>query len=453
MLKMLRHMRLRQRIGAIVVLHAMVMAGALFAFTRIGPGPNDRIYLMPDPDRVAAIVTAFERAPLYNYPDLLRAFRDDRQGVALLPALPPLVEASARPGDGGAEAAARRYRAALGGRPFRIEAGGQDISTTLDDQPLFSHSPFRVIVALPNGTAVAVQRTTLAPIGKLLNRIAMVGFVVVALDILLIVWLAALTTAPVERLVKAVRDDDPDGLAQSGPREIAELAAAFRQMRARLHALVEERTRIIAAVAHDFRTYLTRLELRADFIADPRQRSLAERDLEEMRLLIDDALIFARPGREWGDDGAVVELCEALQAIVQLRAEIGQPVLLVMDGPSCHVRVTPLALRRMLANLLDNADRYGGRAATVRITRGEGMITIAVEDNGPGVPEARLGELTEPFMRLESSRARHTGGVGLGLSIVQALAHRFGGTLRLENGPMRGLRAVLTLPEAPAPAR
>lgn len=450
MLGWLRRTTLRQRIGAIIVLHALLMSGTLIVLVRIGPGIRDRVYLMPDPDRVAAIATAFERAPPDTYPDLLRAFHDDRQDVTMLPALPPLSSAEDRAQDGAGDAAKAHYRKALGGRPFRIETRGREISADLNAQPLFSHSPFRVIVALPNGRAVAVQKAALAPVGKFLSRLTIIGVAVLILDILVIFWLAALTTVPVERLADAVRRDDPDVAVPSGPREMTELAETFRQMRARLHALIEERTRIIAAVAHDFRTYLTRLELRGDFIADAEQRALAERDLHEMRMLIDDALTFARPGPEWGGEEAEVDLCEELAEVVRTRHELGETVTLAGDCAGWRARVTPLALRRMLANLLDNAGRYGGGAARIAVARQGGVIAIGVEDDGPGVPESLLPDLTEPFMRLESSRARHTGGVGLGLSIVQALAHRFGGTLRLENRHEGGLRAVLTLHAADA---
>ncbi len=449
MLTWLRRTTLRQRIGAIIVLHALLMGGTLALFARLGPKDGDRLYLMPDPDRVAAIVTVFERAPPETYPDLLRAFHDDRQSVRLLDAYFSGVDEESSV-HGAAEAAASRYRRALGGRPFRIEAKGHDILASLDEQPRFSNTPFRVIVALPNGKAVEMQRAMLAPISKILNRLTIIGFVVIVLDLLIIFWLASLTTVPVERLARAVRRDDVEGLLATGPREMVELSDAFRQMRSRLHALLEERTRVIAAVAHDFRTYLTRLELRSDFIEDAEQRGLAERDLNEMRMLIDDALTFAQPGPEWGGQESVVDLCDELEDIIRTRRQMGETITLATDCSGWRARVTPLALRRMLANLLDNAGRYGGGTTMIALAREDSAISIGIEDNGPGVPEARLPELVEPFMRLEASRARHTGGVGLGLSIVQALAHRFGGMLRLENRREGGLRAVLTLPDADA---
>jgi len=442
-----RQARLRHRIGAIIILHALLMGGTLIAFARLGPNHGDRLYLMPDPDRVAAIVTAFERAPPDTYMDLLSAFQDDRQSVRLLDRF-SFAPNDAAPLSDAAMKAAMPYRLALRGRPFRVETQGQDILSRLEDQPRFSDSPFRVIVALPNGKAVEMQRAMPAPISRVLNRLTIIGFVVVLLDILIIFWLASLTTVPIERLARAVQSDDPQGLISSGPREMVELSDAFRQMRARLHALLEERTRILAAVAHDFRTYLTRLQFRSDFIDNPEQRELAERDLNEMGMLIDDALTFAHPGPEWGGKEAMVDLCDEIEDVVRVRRALGEFIVLATDCTGWRARTTPLALRRMLANLLDNAKRYGGGMTTILLTRQNGAITLYVEDDGPGVAEERLPELVEPFMRLESSRARHTGGVGLGLSIVQALAHRSGGTLRLENRREGGLRAVLTLKDA-----
>lgn len=445
MLNWLRRTTLRQRIGAIILLHALLMTGTLAAFARLGPKDQGRLYMMPVPDRVAAIVTAFERAPPQTYPDLLRAFQDDRQSVRLLNSSASFPNADAATVN---SVAAVRYREALAGRPFRIEAGGHDILASLADQPRFSNQPFRVIVALSNGNAVEIERAIPTPISRLLSRVTIIGIAVLLLDILIIFWLASLTTMPVERLAKAVRQDDPDALARSGPREMTELGDAFRQMRSRLHALLDERTRIIAAVAHDFRTYLTRLELRSDFIDDPEQRALAERDLREMRSLIDDALTFARPGPEWGQEGAAIDLRAELAEILRMRRELGEDIRLAGDCTGWRASVTPLALRRMLANLLDNAARYGGGGVTITVARTDDTIFLGIEDDGPGVPDDRLPELVEPFMRLESSRARHTGGVGLGLSIVQALAHRFGGTLQLENRREGGLRVILTLPAA-----
>ena len=349
---------LRHRIGAIIIIHALLVYATFLLFTRSGQLPTDRLYLLPSPDRVTSMVLAFERAPPDTYPDLTRAFQDDRQNVRLLRALPPLRTSMSSDGEAAARAA-KPYRAALAGRPFRIEANGQEVSRALDRQPYFSRTPLRVIVELPNGRAVEIVRFTVAPVARFITRFKWFGLAIAAVDLLVIFWLAAQSTAPVERLLRAVRADDLAQLEPSGAKEFLELGEAFREMRGRLDELLEERTRIVAAVAHDFRTYLTRLELRSDFIADPRQRALASRDLDVMRQLMDDALTFARPVPPDSNAGGAIDIARELEHIVEARGDQGEDVMLVMPDEHLLVRATPLAFQRMMANLLDNASRYG----------------------------------------------------------------------------------------------
>ncbi|WP_260928770.1 ATP-binding protein [Novosphingobium sp. 9] len=313
-------------------------------------------------------------------------------------------------------------------------------------------------MALHGGGAVEIQRTTVKRMAAFVNHFPMLVLGLLVLDVLVIFALAAQTTVPVERLVRAVRADDAQGLLVRGADELRELGRAFHEMRARLHRLLEERTRMIAAVAHDYRTYLTRLELRSDFIEDEYQREATRADLAEMRLLLDDTLTFAQQGAGEGgavpDDGAArVDLVRELETVVRLRRESGEAVTLARLPRRAQARATPVALHRMLANVLDNAMRYGGGQAHVALMQAAGEDgqegwAVMVDDRGPGVPEAQLGSLTEPYLRLETSRARSTGGVGLGLSIVEALAHRFGGILTLVNRPEGGLRATLWLRRA-----
>lgn len=197
------------------------------------------------------------------------------------------------------------------------------------------------------------------------------------------------------------------------------------------------------------RTYLTRLRLRAEFIDDPDQRGRAVADLDEMGQLIDDALLFARDAtRAPGGEAKVLDLNTELAALVARRRELDQPVTdLTPADQRLVVRVSPVALRRMVDNLMDNAIRYGG-GARLRAWRAEGDILVAVEDDGPGAPAEALDRMTRPFERLEPSRGRGTGGAGLGLAIVQALAESQGGGLRLENRSEGGLSATIRLPAA-----
>ena len=324
---------------------------------------------------------------------------------------------------------------------------GADILPEIDDQPFLSRDPFRVLVALPDGSAIEIQRMAVMRLSKLANNLTEWIVLVLFLDLVIIAWLVAEVTRPVDRLVRAVKHDDIDAMVISQPREFAELGRAFHDLRVRLNDMMEERIRIIAAIAHDFRTYLTRFELRSDFIEDPEERAAMLRDLHEMRDLMDDALTFADSDREKADD-AGFDLRAELEHAIAVRGGAGQTVRL-LPGPDTTVRASPPAFRRMIANLLDNAAQYAGEECVVSWSLTRRSVLVTVEDDGPGIPADRLQDMLEPFARLEQSRARNTGGVGLGLSIVHELAQRSGGHLRLENRAEGGLRAILELPITP----
>ncbi len=439
---------LRQRIALIVLIHAALMFTISVLAVRMGGQQAEHVYRLPEPDRVAAIVLAFERAPPETYQDLLRAVEDERFKVALVGALPPPTPI--RPEETSRREASRELASALDGRPFRILVEEDDTLGSILDRPIFSRTPFRVIVGLANGQALVFEQTVVQPAARLISNLTYFLTALFVFDILVVFWLAAQSTIPVERLVRAVRADAPEAMALRGAVEFVELGTAFRDMHRRLHGLIAERTRIIAAVAHDFRTYLTRLELRSDFIADEEQRKRALGDLAEMRQLMDDTLVFATPPRSEDTENRT----DVRRAIESFAAGLRQTRLpehrlkLDLPAPGTFAHATPMAFQRILANLVENAIRYGGGSVRIAAAVAGEDVLVTVEDEGPGVAPADLPSLTEPFVRLETSRARHTGGVGLGLSIVQAMAHRFGGDFLLENRPEGGLRARLVLRRA-----
>jgi signal transduction histidine kinase len=259
------------------------------------------------------------------------------------------------------------------------------------------------------------------------------------------------TTRPVSQLAHEVARFgdhlDAKALPLRGPRELRELSAAFNTMQGRIRGLMDERTRMLAAIAHDLRTYLTRLTLRAEFIVDEAQRAKAGSDLAEMSQLLDDTLLFARQDAGRGDGARSVDVRHELETLVALRLEMGQAVLLAPEAAGA-AWASPLALRRMVDNLIDNAARYGG-AVTVDARPLGHRVEIMVLDDGPGLPSGALETITAPFVRGEASRNRRTGGAGLGLSIVQALAKGQRGRLILTNRPEGGLSAMIDLPAHP----
>ncbi len=238
-------------------------------------------------------------------------------------------------------------------------------------------------------------------------------------------------------------DVDAPPLAEAGPREVRSAAKAFNEMQARLQRLIRDRTQMLAAISHDLRTPITRMRLRAEFVedADARTRMLA--DLDEMETMIAATLAFARDdvARE---PAAALDLAALLATVVADAADSGKRAS--YDGPDrlpFHGRMT--ALRRAFTNLVDNAVAYGG-AARVRLVDGASEVTVTVDDDGPGLPEAERERVFDPFYRVEGSRSRETGGVGLGLAVVRAAARAHGGEIRLANRPEGGLRATVTLP-------
>jgi signal transduction histidine kinase len=204
---------------------------------------------------------------------------------------------------------------------------------------------------------------------------------------------------------------------------------------------------MLAGIAHDMRTYLTRLRLRAEFIDDAEQRSKAAADLDEMAALLDDTLLFAKRDARMAPQARRIDLAAELSAIVALRADMGDAIMLGAVPSDLAIEATPIALRRMLANLIDNGVRHGGHVS-VDVTADARAITISVVDDGPGVPPETLARLGEPFGRLDPSRNRETGGAGLGLAIVRALADREGATIRFANRFEGGFLAAVCFPRA-----
>jgi signal transduction histidine kinase len=285
---------------------------------------------------------------------------------------------------------------------------------------------------------------------RLAGRFAIIGGAVAGILALILFYCIHQVVVPARRLARAAHglahDIDMPDLPARGATEINMLSSAFNGMKHTIRGLMNERTRVLAAIAHDFRTYLTRLRLRAEFIEDPHQRAQAIRDLDDMNLLLDDTLIFARETTsETRKHPEHCDVATELESLAQIRQEIGEAVTLNIQhtGP-LEARCAPLALRRMLANLTDNALRYG-KNAELSAWREDAMIKLSVTDQGPGVPPGALERMLQPFERLEPSRGRQTGGAGLGLAIVGALAKSQGGDLEIENRREGGLRATISL--------
>ncbi len=269
---------------------------------------------------------------------------------------------------------------------------------------------------------------------------------------LLTLWAVRRLTAPVRTLARAAealgRDVNAPPLPEDGPLEVATAAAAFNTMAARIRRFVRDRTEMLTAIGHDLRTPITRLKLRAEFMEDDEQRRKMLIDLEELEAMVSATLTFGRDAAST-EPVSPLDLAELLRTIVDEATDAWPEAAekLTYEGPAhLTLRARPLALKRALANLVANAVKYGGGARVRLQLPADGMLTIEVEDDGPGIVPQELDRVFEPFHRVEPSRNRETGGVGLGLPIARNIFRAHGGDVTLANRPTGGLKATVTLP-------
>jgi signal transduction histidine kinase len=281
------------------------------------------------------------------------------------------------------------------------------------------------------------------------------GPILLALLLALLILAAAITRVALAPMLALVRGAERFGddvnappLAERGPREIRTAVAVFNRMQARIRAHLTERTTMLAAIAHDLQTPLTRLRLRLEQVDDPALRQRLSGDLEECQARVREGLELAR---SLDDHSPLVdvELDALLASACSEAQDAGWPVQL-MGSSGLTVRARPQALLRCVENLVSNAVKYGQRAE-VRAQRDGDWATVRVRDHGPGLPAADLERVFEPFVRLEDSRSRDSGGTGLGLTIVRNLIRGQRGEVSLRSlappeGP--GLEASLRIPLA-----
>lgn len=244
-----------------------------------------------------------------------------------------------------------------------------------------------------------------------------------------------------QRLGKDVRAPP---LPESGPVEIRQASEAFNEMQGRIRRFVEDRTQMIAAIAHDLGTPIARMRLRAEYVEDEEQYEKMLADLTEMEKMVFSTLAFAREDAV-NEPGTRVDLRTLLQRICDNTTDMGQEVSLDVDSATVPFTCHPTALRRAFTNLVDNAVKYGHRAE-VTCTREPGLNRITIRDDGPGIADDRQEDMFKPFSRMEQSRSRDTGGAGLGLTVARSIIRAHGGEIRLHNRKQGGLLVDVTLP-------
>ena len=232
-------------------------------------------------------------------------------------------------------------------------------------------------------------------------------------------------------------------MTETGPREVRRAAQAFNVMQERISRFVQDRTQMLAAISHDLKTPITRLRLRAEFVEDDEQRIKMLADLEEMEAMIASTLAFARDDAT-SEPRLRLDLAALVQGMVEDLEDLGADC--AYAGPqSLVIQARPASLKRAIANLLDNAMKYGG-SARLDLSAAGGDIHLVIDDDGPGIPERDFERVFAPFVRLEASRSRDTGGSGLGIAVARAAIRAQGGDITLANRPGGGLRATVSLP-------
>ncbi|WP_404710254.1 ATP-binding protein [Sphingomonas sp. MMS24-J13] len=441
---------LATRITALLLIGFVLLQLVVFALMALpNRGTSLRPYNLPSPSQLGAMADAIERAPAAERPPLLALFNGSLSTVRLLPAAPPR---ESEPEADDLRALERAYRAALPGRAIIVEGGTGRLNRALRHRPgpIRFLSPVHLFVSLQGGGTLEVDSRPSMLVRNYLRQRALLGLIGGLMVLAALAFGIRATTRPLTRMSAGVRRfatalDAPD-LPVTGAREVRELSSAFNEMKARIGGLIGERTRMLAAIAHDMRTYLTRLRLRAEYIDDAEQRTKAVQDLDEMALLLDDTLLFAKTDNGASSHPEPIHIATELARIVAQRIEMGCAVTLEGDAAGT-VMADRIALHRMLANLIDNGLRYGTKVKlTVHET--DEMTQVAVADDGPGVPADALTRLGQPYARIDPSRDRASGGAGLGLAIVRALAGQMGARLTLANRTPHGLLATLTFMRA-----
>ncbi|MEO8243491.1 MAG: ATP-binding protein [bacterium] len=300
-------------------------------------------------------------------------------------------------------------------------------------------------IRLAKGDWLNVRTMFIRP-GLQLSPRAVLPLLLMVLAVVLVAWATARrVVGPMRALAVGAdrlgRGLDANPLPLTGPSEVRDTTQAFNRMQDRLTRFVAERTHMLAALSHDLRSPLTAMRLRIEMLDETEDSVRLKALVEEMQAMVEATLEFAR-GVAKTEPAATIDLATMLSDLV---ADVGGDRATLAPSPPVPAVVRPHALNRALRNLIDNAVRYGG-TAEVSLTQEPGFAVITVADKGPGLPEDQLEAVFEPFVRLEASRNRDTGGVGLGLAIARTIVQAHGGTIHLCNRIGGGLNAIVRLP-------
>ena len=376
-----------------------------------------------------------------------RDSRDGRIGQVNLPAVQ-----FERLFPGAAPRVRRGWSSATATSPTVALASGTTPATTMiGADPNFFRGEFDVLASVPfaeGGWLNAQTRIRAEPVPIPWPSLISAGLMAVAILVIvgLIVRRATRPLALLADRVEAFGRGAPSvTLPETGPREVRRLTAAFNRMQDRLARFIADRTRMLAAIGHDLRTPITSLKIRTELLDDEEARTKMMATLDEMQRMTEATLAFAREDAD-AEPLRSVDLNALVESLCDDLAAMGKDVTFTGEDRLPYP-CRPTALRRAVGNLVENAVRYGDRArVTLQATPDGPLVTI--DDDGPGIPAGQIEEVYKPFVRLETSRSRETGGAGLGLSIARSIVLAHGGELTLSNRKEGGLHVEIRLPKA-----
>lgn len=323
------------------------------------------------------------------------------------------------------EAASRRPTAGFGSPPVR----------------------WRTSILLPDGAWLNGEYNQMAGLPTWVDVMLQQNLIVLLFTGTIIILSIAFTTRKLAILARAAdrvgRGDTLEPIRESGTSEVRGLTQAFNTMSLRLRRFIEGRTQMLGAISHDLRTPITGLRLRAELVDDDENRERMLAIIDELHHLTEATLALAR------EDSILertdrVDIAALIESVCDDLHDVGMDVSCTVErGISTTCR--PFSLRRAIRNLAENGVKYGKRTR-INLQALDKHLVITVDDDGPGIPEDQLEKALLPFVRLETSRSRETGGAGLGLAITRSIILNHGGDLKLANRPQGGLRATITLP-------
>jgi signal transduction histidine kinase len=305
----------------------------------------------------------------------------------------------------------------------------------------------RLSAQFPDGTWLNGRMFTPRPDPWIWLKLAASTLLIYVILLGAVVLIAIRLGRPLKDLTAAAKSFEGRGEAPQveprGPADVRRALVAFNAMSARVSAMLDEKDRMLGAIGHDLRTPLASLRIRVESMDPAAEREKVVETLEEMSAMLEETLALARAGRAT-EAIRPVDIDALADAVVEEFVTLGQPVEMIA-GDRHVAEVQSNLLRRALRNLIENAVRHAGSARVSVHAIGD-KVSLEVADDGPGIPESELAAVMEPFVRLEASRNRETGGSGLGLTLARSAAQAHGGSLELENRPEGGLIARILVP-------